>query len=107
MKKTIHCCYKECFDYACNLFKEKSIPFETKELSISIPEEHSYLFAQISFDYFISLGHSISITNNNGDFFRHTKETPFTCPEAASEALRKAKEDSKGWYYVTNPIPKH
>tara|TARA_Y100001934_G_C12196217_1_gene698918 strand:- start:496 stop:819 length:324 start_codon:yes stop_codon:yes gene_type:complete len=107
MNKTIHCCYKEGFDYACNLFNEKKVPFEAKGFSISIPEEHAYLFAQISFAYFISLGHTISITNNSGDFFGHTKDKPFTCPEAASEALRKAKLESRSWYHVINDTPKH
>ncbi len=101
--KTLHTLYQESFDNYCKILQARGIPFETDNLSITVPIEHEVVLLEFQLAIFTSRGDTIGIVNNNGECYGHTKSTPLTCPKIAAALLLKSEQESRSWYYIRNP----
>jgi hypothetical protein len=101
--KTLHYLYQENFDRDCKTLQSRDIQFETDNLSITVPIEHWAILLEFKLTAFTSSGDTIGIVNNSGDCYGHTKSTQLTCPQIAAELFLKASQESRSWYYITNP----
>lgn len=90
----------------CNTLLERRIPFSVDGMTISVPVKHAQVLSEFTLAHFTRQGDTISITNNDGEFFGHDKSQPLTCPKQAADLLHKAQEQNRSWYYVINHAPK-